>query len=289
MEDYKIHRFHELPGTTQAKILELLRCAALDPEHHQIRAQSSGVRARPYGFRVELPRHNPSCTQVTDEGDLGSWLIDNGFVEHGETPWKTFRFYPYVIDWYRESHPMTEAEELERIGRYFYALAISEDDHEPFSAESVAEKTGLTVKSVQSWVRALTGAEILFDDKPRGADTPPHYKLTKPKGFDWAIGGCRTDLGSSARVNVNVTVNVDLDRVIQAINQLQIPPEEKRFYELSVIKLERELKQGRLNWDTVKDALSTAANVKEVAVPIITLVSSNMDQIVDAVSQLPTP
>jgi hypothetical protein len=289
VEKYQIHRFQELEGTKQAKILELLRCAALAPEHHQVRAQRSGVSARPYGFRVELPQRNPSCTQITDNSDLGSWLIENGFVEHGDMPWKTFRFYPHVIAWYRNSHPLTEAEERERIGRYYFELGVSDDDLEPFNAENVAEKVGLPADRVQIWVRALTGAGVLFDDGPKDSGTPPYYKLTKPKGFDWAIGSFRADVGATAQVDLSVTVNVDMDRVIQAINRLEIPPDQKRFYELSVVKLERELKQGRLNWDTVKDALSTAANVKEVAVPIITLVSSNMDQIADAVSQLPTP
>jgi hypothetical protein len=289
VEKYQIHRFQELEGTKQAKILELLRCAALAPEHHQVRAQRSGVSARPYGFRVELPQRNPSCTQITDNSDLGSWLIENGFVEHGDMPWKTFRFYPHVIAWYRNSHPLTEAEERERIGRYYFELGVSDDDLEPFNAENVAEKVGLPADRVQMWVRALTGAGVLFDDGPKDSGTPPYYKLTKPKGFDWAIGGFRADVGATAQVDLSVTVNVDMDRVIQAINRLEIPSDQKRFYELSVVKLERELKQGRLNWDTVKDALSTAANVKEVAVPIITLVSSNMDQIADAVSQLPTP
>ena len=51
----------------QEAVLVLLRCAALDPDGHEIHAGPSGVKSRPDGLRVVLSGNRPACPVVNEE------------------------------------------------------------------------------------------------------------------------------------------------------------------------------------------------------------------------------
>lgn len=284
MEEYQRYRFNELEHTRQRSILNLLSCAVRDPEHHVVHAGRSGYPKRPYGYRVELPGKQASCVQVNEDWDLGYWLVDQGFVELGENGWKAFRFRPQILAWYREHNPPTNAQAKAAIGKYFHDLVVSGDeDYEP---DRIAAATDLPVDRVKTLVQSMESVGILQDSRLSRSSSAQRYKLTQD-GHRWFASGCRDDFSFGPTVTVNIDLHIQIDQVIHTIAEMQIPEEQKRAYELTALKLQRELEQDNVTWDTTKDALEMAANAKEVAVPIITLLATHGNKILDAISQMP--
>jgi hypothetical protein len=286
MNDTQKYRFSELSHIKQQNIITLLACAIRDPDHHIIHAGRSGHPKKAYGYYVELPGKQSTCGQIAEDWNLGNWLIHEGFVEHGPISWKTFRFRPTILAWYRQAYPLSDADAKAAIGKYFHELAVGDDDDEMFNPDNISVATDLPVERVVSLVRSMVGAGILMDAGRGRSFSEKRYKFTQD-GHRWFSGGCRPDFSFGPSVTVNVEVHIQIDQVIHAIAELQIPEEQKRAYELTALKLQRELERDNVTWDTTKDALDMAANAKEVAVPIITLLAAHADKIMHAISQMP--
>lgn len=286
MDNLQRFRFNELEHTKQRTILNLLSCAVRDPEHHVIHSGRSGYPKRPYGYRVELPGKQVSCVQINEDWDLKHWLIDGGVVEEIENSWKSFRFRPGIIAWYRENHPLTDAQAKAAIGKYFHDLAVSDDTEEDFEPDRIAAATDLPVDRIKTLVRSMESVGVLQDAGRGRSFSPKRYKLTQD-GHRWFASGCRDDFSFGPTVTVNIDLHIQIDQVIHTIAELQIPEAQKRAYELTALKMQRELEQDNVTWNTTKDALEMAANAKEVAVPIITLLATHADKILRAISQMP--
>ena len=103
-------------------------------------------------------------------------------------------------------------------------------------------------------------------------------------GFQWALSGFRADMLLTPTVNINL--RVEINQVIDVIANLDVPEEQRKFYEYTAMKLQRELEEDKPTWGTVKDTLEMAANTQAVAPSIISLIANHKDQILHALQQL---
>ncbi len=211
--------------------------------------------------------------------------MHNGFVILGDgLSWEKFRFRPEILSWYRELHPLTDAEVREAVGRHIFELATTDGTLVNLDAEAWRGTIGASNERIVAAVRGLEGAGFIKNTYPIGSNVPGFCQLTE-RGFQWAMIDFKADRGLSPRVEV--TVNVEIQQVIDVIANLPVSDEERKVYELTALRLERELQKSRPAWSVIKDALEMAANSKELAVPLVTVLANHKDQIVNAIQQLP--
>ena len=281
MEEYQKNRFREINAASRNAAIELMRLATQDPDGHEVFKTLSGTKAKPYSYEV-LDQNKRVLGSVSDASDMVQMMMNLDMLAIGSSnDWKSFRFRPEALVFLREMHPLTEHEKREAIGRYFHRLSVGNDEFVQFNPESVAAETNLMPEDVTTTVRALAAEGYLRNVGRSRASLPAYYQMTQ-LGAQWALSGFRSDMLLSPTVNVNI----ELQQVIDVIAELPVSDEQRKVYELTALKLERELKQGRVSWGTVKDALSMASDSKEVAVPIVTVLAQNKDLILQAIQQL---
>jgi hypothetical protein len=292
MDDHKKYLLNDLNARSRDNILSLMRCAARDPEGHEIRTGKSGVKNKPNSLEVVLPAGHSACPAVTEDWNLSYWLGDHGFLEIGHRGWQgPLRFRTEILQWFRETHQATDADIQEAIGRQFYELGTAneyDDALVPFDLAAIAGELGYPPERVQSNVRALARSGVLRNDGPGGAGVPPYYVLTE-LGFRWVRGGFKADFGLTPSVDVSVNLHVEIDQAIEVIAELPISDDQKRAYELIVRKLEGELNRGKLSWGTLRDAFGMLADGQAVAGTIFKVLADNKDAILQALSQMSRP
>lgn len=195
----------------------------------------------------------------------------------------SFQFKPEALAYYRELHPLSEAEKRQCIGRYFQRLGTGDESLIPFDPVKMAQEIGLETEDVASIVALLADAGYLRNAGPRGSKTPRMFQLTQ-LGAQWALSGSRDDMLLSPTVNVNL--NVEIQHVLDIISKIELPPEQSLAYENTAMKLERELNSGKLSWQTVRETLSMAADTQAGAPAVISLIANHAPQILSALQHL---
>jgi hypothetical protein len=258
MDAGSIYQFNRLDETAKQVVLTLAKCAAREPAGHEIQIGSSGDSKRPYSYTVVFSDLSRPCPNIKTSANLRNFLIDQGFVTiQAGGDFSRFPFKREVLEWLLELYPLTDAEVRAAIGRYFYQL----DQKEPgephlFDAQEVSEKLLIPTSRVETMTRLLAGVGLLQEDGPGGAGRPPYYKLSRE------------------------------------VERLPIDEEEKNKVELAMRRLEDELQKDHPRYEVIKDALEMAAHFKEVLIPLVPILASNLDKLqhaVQVIQRLPLP